>query len=155
MNIITVTGSDFPLGRKGENLVTQIRFPVAGWAEKYGDGTFGLLAQRQGDANPYPVSITTDSEFVYWDVTSADTGVSGIGKAELRYTVGEALAKSVIYITRTAPALEDAGDPPAPYESWVNEVMEAAETVEDIAENLYVEDPQNDGNLIVHGFELR
>ena len=155
MNIITVTGSDFPLGRKGENLVTQIRFPIAGWAEKYGDGSFGLLAQRQGDANPYPVSITNDSEYVYWDVSSADTGVSGIGKAELRYTVGEALAKSVIYITRTAPALEDAVDPPAPYESWVNDVMAAAETVEEIAENLYVEDPQNDGNLIVHGFELR
>lgn len=155
MNIITVNGSDISLGRRGENLVTQIRFPVAGWADMYGNGTFGLLAQRQGDSNPYPVSITTDSEYVYWDVSSADTGVAGIGKAELRYTVGEALAKSVIYITRTAPALDDAGDPPEPYESWVNEVMAAAETVEDIAENLYVEDPQNNGNLIVHGFELR
>ena len=149
MHIITVNGSDIPIGRKGENLVTQIRFPIAGWAEKYGDGTFGLLAQRQGDANPYPVSITTDSEYVYWDVTSSDTGVAGIGKAELRYTVGEALAKSVVYITRTAPALGDAGDPPEPYESWVNDVMDAAQTVEDIAANLYVEDPQNDGNLIV------
>lgn len=155
MNIITVNGSDIPLGRRGENLVTQIRFPIAGWAEKYGDGTFGLLAQRQGDANPYPVAITTDSKYVYWDVTSADTGVAGIGKAELRYTVGEALAKSVIYITRTAPALEDAGEAPAPYESWVNEVMDAAESVEEIAANLYVEDPDHDGNLIVHGFELR
>lgn len=173
MKIIKVIGDDFPLGRKGENLVTQIRFPIAGWAERYGDGTFALLAQRQGDPNPYPVSITTDSEYVYWDVSSADTGVAGIGKAELRYTVGEALAKSVIYITRTAPSLEDAGEPPAPYESWVNEVMAAAETVEETAEtvektaqeaietleeivsSIYVEDPQNDGNLIVHGFELR
>lgn len=155
MNIIEVKGTDFPLGRRGENLVTQIRFPVAGWAEKYGDGSFGLLAQRQGDSNPYPVSITTDSEYVYWNVSSADTGVAGVGKAELRYTVGEALAKSVIYITRTAPALDDAGNPPEPYESWVNEVMAAAETVEDIAANLYVEDPDHDGNLIVHGIELR
>lgn len=155
MNIVIVNGSDFPLGRRGENLVTQIRFPVSGWAETYGDGTFGLLAQRQGDANPYPVSITTDGEYVYWNVTSADTGVAGIGKAELRYTVGEALAKSMVYTTRTAPALDDAGDPPEPYESWVTEVMAAAESVEDIAENLYVEDPQGNGNLIVHGFELR
>ncbi len=154
MNIIEVKGTDIPLGRRGENLVTQIRFPVAGWAELYGDGSFGLLAQRQGDANPYPVSITTDSEYVYWNVTSADTGVAGIGKAELRYTVGEALAKSVVYITRTAPALDDAGDPPEPYESWVNEVMAAAETVEEIAANLYVEDTNN-GNLIFHGIELR
>lgn len=155
MNIITVNGSDFSLGRRGENLVTQIRFPISGWSENYGDGSFGLLAQRQGDANPYPVSITTDSEYVYWTVTSADTGVAGIGKAELRYMVGEALAKSVVYITRTAPALDDAGEAPEPYESWVNEVMAAAQTVEDIAENLYVEDPDHDGNLIVHGFELR
>lgn len=155
MNIITVKGSDFPLGRRGENLVTQIRFPVAGWAEKYGDGTFSLLAQRQGDVNPYPVSINTDSEYVYWNVSSADTGVAGIGKAELRYTVGEALAKSMVYITRTAPALDDAGEPPEPYESWVNDVMDAAESVEEIAANLYVEDPQKDGNLIVHGIELR
>ena len=162
MNIIEVKGAGFPLGRRGENLVTQIRFPVAGWAEKYGDGTFGLLAQRQSDANPYPVAITTDSEYVYWNVSSADTGVAGIGKVELRYTVGEALAKSMVYITRTAPALEDAGEAPEPYESWVNEVMDAAENVEEIeahveeiVANLYVEDPQNDGNLIVHGFELR
>lgn len=155
MNIIEVKGTGISLGRRGENLVTQIRFPIAGWAEMYGDGTFGLLAQRQGDPYPYPVAITTDSDYVYWDVTSADTGVAGIGKAELRYTVGEALAKSVVYITRTAPALDDAGEPPEPYESWVNEVMDAAESVEEIAANLYIEDPNKDGNLIVHGFELR
>ena len=123
MQIIEAGQSVLRLGRQGENLARQVRFPAAKYRELYGDGTFALIARRETDSVPYPVSVTADESWVYWDLSDVDTAVAGQGACELQYYVGQVLAKSQTWRTQVYPSLGDAGeDPPDPYESWVEDV---------------------------------
>lgn len=115
------------LGERGENLATQVRFPISDMVETYGEGTFRLLAQRAGE-DPYPVSITSDESYVYWDVTSADTGIAGTGYAELQLIIDDLLAKSQTYTTRTDKALGEEGDAPNPWEGYVDTVLDTMDS---------------------------
>ena len=126
-----------PLGRQGENLARRIVFDVSGWLSAYGAGTVRLLHQRSQDNAPYPVSITQEAGYVYWDVTAADTAQAGIyGQAELRYYVRETLAKSAIYQTTVSPALgEETEEIPQAGQYWVDSLLNAAEKVEQAASN--------------------
>ena len=119
-----------PLGRQGENQATIVKFPVSGWNELYGDGSFSLLHKRSGDAAPYPVTIEYDNGFVIWPVTSADVYYMGYGTAQLMYIVGDAVAKSVMYKTSVLQAI-DGGEIPEPTPSWIEEVLEIGEKAEE------------------------
>lgn len=118
------------LGRQGENLALRVRFPIAEFRERYGEGVFRLAAQRQGDAAPYLVDVTNDCDFVCWDVTGTDTAKDGIGRCELQYFVGDVLAKSQVWITKVLASLEEVEEAPEPYETWVTRVLSASGRVE-------------------------
>lgn len=109
------------IGQRGENEATQVVFPKAYFAGFEG-GAYELLAQRQGDANPYPVAITEDADNVYWTVNSTDCGVEGTGQCELRLTDGEYIVKSLLYVTLTGEALGTEGPLPEPYEDWADDL---------------------------------
>ena len=109
------------IGQRGENEATQVVFPKAYFAGFEG-GAYELLAQRKGDANPYPVAITEDADNVYWTVSSTDCGVEGTGQCELRLTDGEYIVKSLLYVTLTGEALGTEGPLPEPYEDWANDL---------------------------------
>ena len=127
MKIITAElNKSINLGERGENLATQVQFPISDMVETYGEGTFRLLAQRAGE-DPYPVSITSDESYVYWDVTSADTGIEGTGYAELQLIIDETLAKSQTYTTKTLPALGAEGVVPEPQQGWIDGVYETVD----------------------------
>ena len=123
---------EIKLGRRGENKARKVIFDVLGkWREGYGDGVASLIVQRNGDAQPYPVTLTEEDGALVWLVSSADTAVAGEGAAELRYTVGDTIVKSQIYKTRVRETLEDSGETPPPgYQSWVDEVLQAAADAE-------------------------
>ena len=123
---------EIKLGRRGENQARKVVFDVLGkWREGYGEGVASLIVQRNGDAQPYPVTVTEDDGALVWRVSSVDTAVAGEGAAELRYTVGDTIVKSQIYKTRVRETLEDSGETPPPaYQSWVDEVLQAAAGVE-------------------------
>ncbi|WP_444118083.1 hypothetical protein [Alistipes putredinis] len=120
------------LGRRGENQARKVVFDVLGkWREGYGEGVASLIVQRNGDAQPYPVTVTEEDGALVWLVSSVDTAVAGEGAAELRYTVGDTIVKSQIYKTRVRETLEDSGETPPPaYQSWVDEVLQAAADAE-------------------------
>ena len=122
-----------PLGRQGENLARRIVFDVSGWLSAYGAGTVRLLHQRPQDNAPYPVSITQEAGYVYWDVTAADTAQAGIhGQAELRYYVGETLVKSAIYKTSVSPALGmETEEAPQAGQNWIDNLLDAAEQAQE------------------------
>lgn len=123
---------EIKLGRRGENRARKVVFDVLGkWREGYGEGVASLIVQRNGDAQPYPVTVTEDGGALVWMVSSVDTAVAGEGAAELRYTVGDTIVKSQIYKTRVRETLEDSGETPPPaYQSWVDEVLQAAADAE-------------------------
>lgn len=126
------------LGERGENLATRVQFPIAEMVELYGEGTFRLLAQRNGE-EPYPVSITSDESFVYWDVTAADTSIEGTGYAELQLVINEVLAKSQTYTTKTMPALGAEGEVPEPQQGWIDEVYDTIDQKIADAEDVFTE----------------
>lgn len=134
MRIVEITaGEPILLGREGEHLATQVRFGIAAWLQLYGEGRAELLCQRQEDPDPYPVAVRREGSSIVWDVTSADTTQPGrYGKAELRWYVGETLVKSAISQTVVADALgEPTETPPEPYQSWVDQVLDAAGRAEE------------------------
>lgn len=120
------TLSTIPLGRQGENLARQILFDVSGWESEYGPGSVELIAQRPGDETPYPVVTARDGDSVVWSVTAADTLYPGdSGRCELRYYVGETLAKSRIWGTYVARAMDTPSEtaPPEPEQGWVDQII--------------------------------
>ena len=123
---------EIKLGRRGENQARKVVFDVLGkWREGYGEGVASLIVQRNGDAQPYPVTVTEEDGALVWLVSSVDTAVAGEGAAELRYTVGDTIVKSQIYKTRVRETLENSGETPPPaYQSWVDEVLQAAADAE-------------------------
>lgn len=114
------------LGRQGENLARQVVFDLSAWEAEYGPGTVELIHQRPVDTSPYPVAVRREDTFVLWDLTSADTAVAGsYGHCELRWYVGDILAKSKIWRTWVEPAMDTPSEtaPPEPEQGWVDQVV--------------------------------
>ena len=122
--------TNIPLGRQGENLATCIIFDCSGLEQLYGDGTAELLHELK-DGIVYPVAVTQDGASVSWTVSASDTAMVGAGRAELRWYVGDTLAKSAKFRTSVSSALPDTSvsTPPAPQQSWVDKVLAAASQV--------------------------
>lgn len=124
--IYAVEGSRISLGRRAENMVRCVSFDISQWVELHGEGTVQLLHQRCGDEYPCPCVITVTGGEVVWELTGADTALVGVGRAELQYFVDAQLAKSAVYATEVAQAL-DTTDPvaPTPEAGWVAQVLAA------------------------------
>lgn len=118
-----------PIGKQGENNVTTVKFPISTWKDLYGTGTFQLVNSRPGENTPYLCSIDTDDDYVYWTVQQADVANAGKGKCQLSYIVDDAIAKSLIYKTLVIESINGSGDPPAPYEDWIQRLIDTADSV--------------------------
>ena len=152
VTIHAISDRTITLGREGENLARSVIFDVSDWISAYGDGTVSLIAQRSGDTEPYPCTVTVDGSAVTWLITAADTARQGYGKCELRYAVGDVLVKSETWLTYTADALgTPAPEAPEPQKSWVDKVLEAGQA----AVNASVNSPKigDNGNWFVWSFE--
>jgi hypothetical protein len=105
------------LGRCGENNVLQIRINIQSLIDTYGDGNAVLVHKRSQDTIPYLVPIDRDGTEIVWTVTSVDTNYPGVGECEIRWLVGDAIAKSIIYKTIVRPSLTGETTPEPP-DSW-------------------------------------
>ena len=127
MIIATVTtdsGAILPLGRQGEHGVRQVRFDLSYLIETFGEGTAILVHQRSQDLAPYIVSAVQDGDRLEWTVSDADTAYKGLGKAEIRWTVGDDLAKTVTYKTSVQRSLTEQTEIPEPLKSWYDQMLE-------------------------------
>lgn len=130
MREVYVQGGPIPLGRQGENQAQAVIWQgiAAQYAALYGEGTFQLMVARCGDAAPYPVALTRDGSSLVWTVSDSDTAKSGVGRCELTYLVGGAVAKSKTWQTQVLASFtaDGSAEPPEPAQSWVQEVLDAA-----------------------------
>lgn len=135
---ISAAGSCAPtlaLGRRGENLATEIRFDFSSWLEEFGEGRVELYARRCGDENAYPVYVTVEGQEAVWALTATDTHTVGYGTAEFVWVAGETVVKSVVYGTIVEPDIGQPTDtPPEPYESWLDTLTELAADTEAAAQ---------------------
>ena len=114
------------LGRQGENLARQVVFDIRDLESLYGSGTVEVIYQRPRDELPYPVAVQRDGTTVTWNVTATDTEMPGnYGECELRYYVGETLAKSRIWWAGVDRALNTPSEtaPPEPEQGWVDQII--------------------------------
>lgn len=119
------------LGRIGENECTRVEFDVSGWLEEYPSAVISVLNMRPSDPAAYPIPASklelTDGK-LYWTITNSELstlGKGGNGQCQIVATVDDVIAKTCIYLTKILPSLDGSGDPPEPWESWVDEILEA------------------------------
>ena len=127
------SGSVIQIGKQGENLALEIAFTdAATWGMYYGgEGTFVLMHQRPGEEAVYPCDLYMDNCIPVWRVSSADTAIASshnkVGRAELRYLVGDTVVKSCIYRTMIAQSLTGTdSEPPDPAgKAWYDKIESA------------------------------
>lgn len=125
------------IGHAGENGATQIAFDLSGWIGEYGDGgEVTLLLCRPNEKTAYPKTVAREDACAVWTVDSADTGIAGIGKAELRYSVGDTLVKSGIWRVKILPSVTAGGTPPEPYEDLLGKMARLCAKTEEEAEKI-------------------
>lgn len=121
MIIKACPGHPLLLGRLGENLALEIVFAdeVAAWLSEYPNAAIGLLNQRPGDTQGYPVArAVVSGGALRWTVTNTDLSAEGNGKCELVATDNGVVVKSAIYDTIILTALDGSGETPKPWEDW-------------------------------------
>ena len=115
------------IGRLGENEHKTIRFRESvDILEMYPGASVTVLNKRPGDTAAYPVAhgcVEIQDGVVCWTIQSSDLARVGRGKAELVFTRGSVIAKTLIYETVIDPALDGAGSPPEPWMGWVDEII--------------------------------
>ncbi len=120
---VYVSGANIAVGRQGENAARNIYFDLSDLINIYGEGTATLVHMRPSDQAPYVCETSVLGTFLVWTPSSTDTAFSGSGKCELRWVVGDTLAKSIIYTTNILPSITGAGEVPSAYQSWYDSII--------------------------------
>lgn len=143
LNTSTEKSALLQIGRQGEHGVTQVWFDLTYLIETYGEGTAALSYMRSGDTAPYLVTTTQENNILIWEVDETDTAYDGMGKCEVRWTVDDDLAKTVVYrtivmkaLTGTEPSDSDWYDKMVEYiDSRIADSQQYAEAAEASAED--------------------
>ena len=112
------------LGKQGENGVRKIIFDLQSMVNRYGDGLATLVFQRNGDTAPYVVTATREENSLVWIVSSTDTAKAGPGRAEIRWFVDGALAKTVIFATETIASIVEDTEMPDVMQTWYDQMVD-------------------------------
>lgn len=112
------------IGRQAENNAVNVVFDLSFLIQNFGDGTAVLVHQRTKDNAPYIVTTQQDGSTLSWNVSQIDTAYVGVGQAELRWTVGDTLAKTIIYKTWTVKSITADEVMPDEYQSWYDAMIE-------------------------------
>lgn len=120
------------LGWQGENNSRTIQVDVGAWLEQFPGATINLLVQRPGDDEFYPANTKIENGVLEWTLSRADVQLDGEGKAQMVLTGPDGLEmRSRVVKTVIGDSIDGTeGDAPAPIESWVQEVLQAAQTVQ-------------------------
>lgn len=137
------------LGRQYENNVTEITFDFKKLKDEFGDGVLSLIYQKPGSTTPYPIVLDIRGDTATWWVSSADTDVVGEGEAQLTYTVGSQIKKTVIYKTKVNRSIGPSSQTePDDFGTWLDRIAElGAQVVTDKAEALEEIDAAKDASL--------
>lgn len=140
IKIYAIHGVPIKIGRLGENNCRGIYFPeLNGLLEMYPDADVAILNKRPNDPDAYPVNpdyIEIDDGEICWRVQSGDLTYVGEGKCEVIISKDLDISKSFIYDTEILEALDGSGDPPEPWTSWQQDLIENANRAEAAAELL-------------------
>ena len=155
MRVINVTPemSVLPLGRLGENEVTQFVFDVSDWLEEYPGGSIGLANSLPHARNGYACSIEREGDGKYsWTITSAELTTEGKGRCELILIKDSKVKKGKVYKTLVGEALDPDADPPEAWKGYVTKVMDCAAAVLAAAHGQQIRFSINDSGHLVFSY---
>ena len=109
------------IGRQMENNYRQIIFDCSGFGVEVASVT--LVHLRSQDVAPYIVESSSTDQLT-WTVTNTDTAYAGYGKAELRISFTNGLAKSVVFTTMVIQSITADTTIPQPLQSWYDAMID-------------------------------
>lgn len=121
------------LGKQGEHKARKVIFDLSKLFETYGEGTATIVLKRTEFDSPYAVLIETNEQNeIEWIITNTDTHKAGTGFCEVRYYVGESLAKSTVYKTHVRHSIHSTlTQVKTPMQDIIDKLSEAAKTILD------------------------
>lgn len=127
------------LGYAGENKATQIAVNVAEYLAQYPGASCTLLVKNPlGDIYPAATKVV-DGELI-WEVNKSDTAVAGNGQIEVTISgtnneiLKSAKADTTLRMSLNAPT----GEAPDPYQTWLDKLLAAAESVKQMTVDVTV-----------------
>ena len=122
------------IGRKGENLATQICFDVP---EDLAEYTYTVYVKRPREHESYPAAnISRGDDCIIWTVSNVDTAISGEGSVQIRFTEDETIVKTMVYRFEVGKAIDvDVTDAPTWYDTWLDALTALAEAAHADAED--------------------
>lgn len=90
--------------REGENNVGSVVFDLTWLSQNYGSGTASVNFRRSRDKEAYTVNASQSGNVLTWTLTDADKTYNGKGKAEVKWMVGNNVAKVVpfdVYVSQS------------------------------------------------------
>lgn len=130
----------FFIGIRGEKNITKVVFNYDDWYSEFGDGTVSMLALRPGDEVAYPVALEYDydAHTATWIVSDVDTDKEGKGKAQFIFTIGEQVAKTIVFKTAIGRDIGHSDTQvPDPFETWVDRLEDLGDITLQNALNAY------------------
>jgi len=109
------------IGRQLENNYRQIIFDCSGFGVEI--ESVMLVHQRSQDVAPYIAASTTENSLT-WTVTDTDTAFFGYGKAELRISFANGLAKSITFTTLCVKSITADTTIPSALQSWYDTMID-------------------------------
>lgn len=114
------------IGYRDEYGARPVAFDFSAWATEYGAGVLQLLLQRPGEKEPFPVLLDIDGTTATWTPDEVATKNEGQGRAQLLYTREGLQVRDAVFTVLIAPSLGASGDPPEPYEDWLQRLLTIA-----------------------------
>lgn len=114
------------IGRRGENLATQICFDVPTDLAEY---DYTVYVRRPKECEAYPAAyISKSGNSIVWTVSNVDTAFSGAGWVQIRFTENDVVVKTIVYRTEVGPAIDiSTSEAPEWQETWLDALTDLSE----------------------------
>lgn len=160
MNVYKVEELQYlQIGRQGESQAVEIGIDVSKWVDelagKYPRLHFHLLYKAYGQSIALPMSTVyyPDEKLLVWTVNLGATYLQGQGYSEVRalnFPDNGLLKKSRVIPTLVENSVSgiDGGTPPAPYEDWVNLVLDTKDRLQELLASPVVTYHNSDDGIV-------
>lgn len=131
------TSVAIPLAKQGE-YGKEVTFDFSAWAEMFGSGSIGWSIQRPQDTAAYLLPSTEDGTVSTITLTETESQNSGYGLLEVFYVnTGETEKRiSQTFSIRIDKSLQNVGEAPSPWQSYVDAVHADALAAEEAASSV-------------------
>ena len=137
LNDFIGTNVSIPLAKQGE-FGREVSFDFSEWVEMFGSGSIGWSIQRPQDSSAYLLPSTEDGTVSTITLTETESQYAGYGLLEVFYVnTGETEKRiSKTFSFRIDKSLQNLGQVPPPWQSYVDAVHEDAVAVEEASQSI-------------------